>query len=48
VDPQTWLADVLDRIITGKVTAKEMETLFPWVWKAERDRQIANQGRLAA
>lgn len=30
VDPEAWLADVLERIIAGKVAAKRMETLFPW------------------
>jgi hypothetical protein len=28
VDPRLWLADVLDRIVTGRVTSKQMETLF--------------------
>jgi hypothetical protein len=48
VDPEVWLADVLERIITGKVTANQMETLFPWIWKAERDQHVQNQGRSAA
>jgi hypothetical protein len=35
-----------ETLITGKVTATQMETLFPWTWKVERegmekDRQIA-------
>jgi hypothetical protein len=28
---------VLERIISGKVKAKEMESLLPWAWKAERE-----------
>ncbi len=36
VDPEAWLADVLERIIAGKVKASEMESLLPWNWKAER------------
>ncbi len=47
VDPEVWLADVLERIISGKVTANRMETLFPWAWKAEREG-IADPERRAA
>lgn len=47
VDPEAWLADVLARIISGKVTANQMETLFPWAWKLEREG-IAGQKRRAA
>ncbi|MCM5693058.1 transposase domain-containing protein, partial [Sinorhizobium meliloti] len=32
VDPEVWLADVLERIISGKVPANRMDTLFPWAW----------------
>ena len=47
VDPEAWLADVLERIISGKVTASQMDTLFPWTWKANRE-SIADQERRAA
>jgi transposase len=47
VDPEIWLADVLERIISGKVKANEMESLLPWAWKAERDA-LSQQKRLAA
>ncbi|CDZ41081.1 Cytochrome o ubiquinol oxidase [Neorhizobium galegae bv. officinalis] len=47
VDPQTWLTDVLERIISGKVKANEMESLLPWAWKAEREA-IDHQERRAA
>ena len=47
VDPEVWLADVLERIISGKVPANRMDTLFPWAWKAEREA-IADQERRAA
>ena len=47
VDPEAWLADVLERIISGKVTASQMDTLFPWTWKAHRE-SIADQERRAA
>ncbi|UFS80627.1 MULTISPECIES: hypothetical protein [Rhizobium] len=38
---------VLERIISGNVAANRMETLFPWVWKAEREA-MTDQGRHAA
>ncbi|MDX0421226.1 IS66 family transposase, partial [Sinorhizobium medicae] len=47
VDPEVWLADVLERIISGKVKANRMESLLPWAWKAERE-DIADQERRAA
>ncbi|MDX1091068.1 transposase, partial [Sinorhizobium medicae] len=47
VDPEVWLADVLERIISGKVKANRMESLLPWAWKAERE-EIADQERRAA
>ncbi len=49
VDSEVWLADVLERIVSGKVTANEMESLLllPWTWKAERDA-INHQERRAA
>ncbi|NTH14220.1 IS66 family transposase [Agrobacterium rhizogenes] len=47
VNPQTWLTDVLERIISGKVKANEMESLLPWAWKAEREA-IDDQERRAA
>ena len=47
VDPEVWLADVLERIISGKVKANDMESLLPWTWKAEREA-MAQQERRAA
>ncbi|AUX78987.1 IS66 family insertion sequence transposase domain-containing protein (plasmid) [Sinorhizobium fredii] len=47
VDPEKWLADVLERIISGKVKADRMESLLPWTWKAERE-DIADRERRAA
>ena len=31
VDPEAWLADVLGKVISGKVTVDRLDTLFPWV-----------------
>lgn len=47
VDPEVWLADVLERIISGKVTANEMESLLPWTWKAEREAMTQQERRAA-
>lgn len=47
VDPDVWLADVLERIISGKVKVNDMESLLPWTWKAEREA-MAQQERRAA
>jgi transposase len=35
VDPQTWLSDVLERIVTGKAKINRLDDLMPWVWKAQ-------------
>lgn len=47
VDSEIWLADVLERIVSGKVKANEMESLLPWAWKAEREA-MTQPGRQAA
>jgi transposase len=31
-----WLTDVLERMVSGRTKAHELERLLPWVWKAER------------
>jgi transposase len=36
VEPQAWLADVLERMVAGRTKAHELERLLPWAWKAER------------
>jgi transposase len=32
----TWRNDVLERIVSGRTKAHELECLLPWAWKAER------------
>jgi transposase len=32
VDPQAWLTDVLERVVSGRTKATELETLLPWNW----------------
>jgi transposase len=34
--PLAWLIDVLERMVSGRTKAHELERLLPWVWKAER------------
>ncbi|MGZ9723677.1 IS66 family transposase [Rhizobium miluonense] len=47
VDPEIWIADVLEQIISGKVKANQMESLLPWAWKAERDALSQRERRAA-
>ena len=39
VDPQAWLADVLDRI--AELPQTRLHELLPWHWKAERQQALA-------
>ena len=34
IDPQTYLADVLDRIVSGRTEANALHALLPWNWQA--------------
>jgi hypothetical protein len=34
LDPQTWLADVLERIVSGRTKANALHELLPWNWRA--------------
>jgi transposase len=33
IDPQTYLADVLDRVVTGRTKVNALRELLPWNWK---------------
>ena len=48
LDPQTWLADVLEKIVSGEVTVNRLDELLPWTWKAERNKGSVAPERLAA
>ena len=39
VDPQAWLADVLDRI--AEKPQGQLHELLPWHWTAERQQDLA-------
>ena len=41
LDPQTWLADVLERVVSGQTTINQLDTLLPWNWSPEQTRQAA-------
>jgi len=36
VEPWAWLTDVLERMVSGRTKAHELERLLPWAWLAER------------
>src|SRR3954462_2364108 len=37
LDPQTYLADVLERMISGGTPVSRLDELLAWHWKAARD-----------
>ena len=41
IDPQTYLADVLDRIVSGRTKVNALRELLPWEWKAAREAMAA-------
>jgi hypothetical protein len=40
LDPQTYLADVLERIVSGRTKVNALHDLLPWVWKAARSAEL--------
>jgi transposase len=41
LDPQTYLADVLERIVSGRTRNNQLHELLAWNWKAARE--VANR-----
>jgi len=41
VDPQAWLTDVLERIVSRQIKANELHRPLPWNWKAARSETAA-------
>jgi hypothetical protein len=39
LDPQTYLADILERIVSGRTKVNALHELLPWNWKAARADQ---------
>ncbi len=33
IEPQAWLTDVLERIVSGRTKSSQLDTLLPWAWK---------------
>ena len=42
VEPLAWLTDVLERMVSGRIKAHELERLLSWAWKAEQLAAAAN------
>jgi transposase len=40
VDPETWLTDVLERMVSGRTTNDRLSELLAWNWKAEREQAM--------
>jgi transposase len=38
VDPMAWLADVLERVVSGRTKANELHALLPWNWLAAQNQ----------
>jgi transposase len=36
IEPLAWLTDVLERMVSGRIKAHELERLLPWKWKADQ------------
>ena len=36
VEPLAWLTDVLERVVSGRTKAHELDAFLPWSWKAAR------------
>jgi hypothetical protein len=36
IEPQAWFADVLERMVSGRIKCGQLDTLLPWAWEAER------------
>jgi transposase len=41
VDPMAWLTDVLERIVSGRTKAHELQTLLPWNWRPSGQVELA-------
>jgi hypothetical protein len=41
VDPMAWLTDVLERIVSGRTKANQLQTLLPWNWHSTQQSDLA-------
>ena len=37
LDPEAWLTDVLERIVSGRTKNNQLHELLAWNWKAARE-----------
>ena len=44
IDPEAWLTDVLERIVSGRTKRNELETLLPWNWQAAKNAPASETG----
>jgi transposase len=43
VNPMAYLADVLERVVSGRTKQNELHTLLPWNWIASTSATITSQ-----
>lgn len=48
LDPQTYLTDVLERIVSGRTKNHQLHELVAWNWKAARSVETPAAERIAA
>ena len=48
IDPFSYMADVLERIVSGAVKVNDIDRLLPWAWRAERDGTVDGEESWAA
>jgi transposase len=41
VEPMAWLTDVLERIVSGRTKAHELQNLLPWNWRDPNNSAVA-------
>jgi transposase len=41
VDPQAWLTDVLEQMVSGKVNSRSLASLLPWAWRDAKRAELA-------
>ena len=42
INPQAWLTDVLERMVSDRAKTNELQRLLPWNWKVERLAAVAD------
>src|SRR3954449_2789627 len=42
VEPLAWLTDVLERMVSGRTKAHELERLLPWTWETEQPAAVVD------